>query len=87
MWSPPRREALAQQFAVVLKITNDPVISTNVSKLTFPYQIGQAAPATQNVRVTSTTGVPLNYSASLATTTCGSWLLLNNGTNTVNGLD
>ena len=70
---------------MVLKITNDPVISTNISKLTFPYQIGQAAPATQTVRVISTTGVPLNYSASLATTTCGSWLLLNNGTNTVNG--
>ena len=76
----------AQQFGVVLKITNDPVISTNVSKLTFPYQIGQSAPATQSIRITSTTGVPLNYSASLATTSCGSWLLLNNGTNTIDGI-
>ena len=75
-----------QQFQVVLKITNDPVISTNVTKLTFPYQIGQSAPATQSISVTSSTGVSLNYSASLATTSCGSWLLLNNGTNTINGL-
>ena len=76
----------AQQFHVVLKVTNDPVISANVIKLTFPYQIGQSAPASQSIRVTSSTGVPLNYSASLATTSCGSWLLLNNGTNTINGL-
>ena len=77
----------AQQIPVVLKITNDPVISANVSTLTFPYQIGQAAPATQNVKITSTTGVPLNYTASLATHYLrASWLLLNGGSNTVNGV-
>ena len=72
---------------MVLKITNDPIISASVSSLSFPYQIGQSAPAAQSVKITSSTGVPLNYTASLATTSCGTgWLLLNGGTNTVNGV-
>ena len=62
---------------VVLKVTNDPLISASVNALSFPYQIGQSAPAAQSFKITSSTGVPLNYTASLATTTCGStWLLL-----------
>ena len=68
--------SIAQQIPVVLKVTNDPVISASVNALSFPYQIGQSAPAAQSFKMTSTTGVPLNYTASLATTTCGStWLL------------
>ena len=71
------------EIPVVLKVTNDPIISASVSALSFPYQIGQAVPSAQSFKVTSSTGVPLNYTATLATTTCGSaWLLLNGGTNT-----
>jgi uncharacterized protein (TIGR03437 family) len=77
----------AQQIPVVLKVTNDPTVSTSVSQLSFPYQIGQSAPASQSVRVTSSTGVPLNYSAALSTTNCGAaWLLLNGANNSINGV-
>jgi uncharacterized protein (TIGR03437 family) len=77
----------AQPFPVVLKVTNDPVISASVSALSFPYQIGQSTPtAAQSVKISSSTGVLLNYSASLATTNCGSaWLLLNGANNTISG--
>ena len=77
----------AQQIPVVMKVTNDPTISASVSELKFPYQVGQSAPAARIVRVTSRTGVVLNYTASLATTTCGaSWLLLNSATAAVAGV-
>jgi uncharacterized protein (TIGR03437 family) len=77
----------AQSIPVVMKVTNDPTIAASVSELKFPYQIGQTAPASRSVKLTSTTGVVLNYSASLATTTCGSsWLLLNGATSTVSGV-
>ncbi|MCX6632634.1 MAG: hypothetical protein NTW28_33945 [Candidatus Solibacter sp.] len=77
----------AQAIPVVLKVTNDPTISASVSTLSFPYQIGQSAPATRNVKVTSSTGVPLNYSASLTTTTCGAtWLQLNGANNSISGV-
>jgi uncharacterized protein (TIGR03437 family) len=76
----------AQPFPVVLKVTNDPTVSVSVSKLSFPYQIGQLTPAAQSVKITSSTGVPLNYSVSLATTTCGSsWLLAANANNSLTG--
>jgi len=72
----------AQQIPVVLKVTNDPAISVSVSELKFPYQIGQAAPATRNVSITSSTGVPLNYFSSFAPTNCGStWLQAVNASN------
>ena len=77
----------AQSFLVVLKVTNDATISASLSALSFPYQIGQAVPAAQNVKLTSSTGDPLNYTATLATTSCGSaWLLLNGTTNTVSSV-
>jgi uncharacterized protein (TIGR03437 family) len=76
----------AQPIPVVLTVTNDPTISASVSGLSFPFQIGQSIPATQSVKISSNTGVVLNYSASLATTSCGSaWLLLNGATNSLSG--
>jgi len=46
--------------------------------LSFPYQIGQAAPATQTVNLSSSTGAQLTYSVTSAESTCGSvtWLSL-----------
>ncbi len=77
----------SQQIPVVLKVTNDPTLSVNVTELKFPYQMGQPAPANRSVKLTSRTGVPLNYTASLATTTCGSsWLLLNGATTSLSGV-
>ena len=76
-----------QQFPVGLKVTNDPTIAASAGKLSFPYQIGQSVPAAQSVKITSSTGVPLNYTASLATTTCGStWLLAANANNSLTGV-
>jgi uncharacterized protein (TIGR03437 family) len=75
-----------QSIPVVLKVTNDPILSASVPKLSFPFQLGQSAPATQSFKITSSTGATLNYSVSLATTTCGaSWLQAANANNSLTG--
>jgi uncharacterized protein (TIGR03437 family) len=79
--------SVAQQIPVVLKVSNDPAISASVSTMSFPYQIGQLAPATQSFRITSSTGVPLNYVTTVSTTTCGSaWLQAVNANNSQAGV-
>jgi uncharacterized protein (TIGR03437 family) len=71
-----------QQIPVNLKVTNDPGIVASVPSVSFPFQTGKAAPAPVTVNLTSSTGVVLNYTATAATTTCGSnWLLLNGAAN------
>jgi uncharacterized protein (TIGR03437 family) len=66
---------MTQTIPVVLTITNSPTVSANVASLSFPYQIGQTVPPAQTVQVSSTTGVPLFYNTTYATTTCGNgWL-------------
>ncbi len=87
--SPATPGSAAQQIPVVLTVTNNPTISASVSSLSFPYQIGQsAAVAARSVTLTSSTGVPLNYTASLATTTCtgSTWLLAANANNSLTGV-
>lgn len=80
--------SIAQQIPVVLKITNDPTISASASTLSFPYQIGQSAAVAQRlVKLTSITGVPLNYVVSSAATTCGTaWLQATNSNNLLSGV-
>jgi uncharacterized protein (TIGR03437 family) len=63
---------LPQSISVTLKVTNDPILVSSPASLWFAYQIGQQLPSTQTIRLTSSNGVPLNYSA----TTTTSWLLL-----------
>jgi uncharacterized protein (TIGR03437 family) len=77
-----------QTIPVVLKVTNEPTITASVTELNFPYQIGQSAPvAVRSVKLTSLTGVPLNYTATVATTTCGStWLQAANANNSLAGV-
>ncbi len=67
-----------QIVPVQLTVANDPILQTNVSSISLPYQIGQAAaPPSQTVAVTSSTGAPLNYSATATSTECGgAWLTL-----------
>jgi uncharacterized protein (TIGR03437 family) len=86
--SPPTQGSTAQQIPVVLTVTNDPTISASVNSLSFPYQVGQSTPAARSVKLTSSTGVPLNYTASLATTTCtgSTWLLAANANNSLSGV-
>jgi uncharacterized protein (TIGR03437 family) len=78
----------SQTIPVVLKVTNDPTITASVSALSFPFQIGQSAPvAVRSVALKSLTGVALNYTATLATTTCGStWLQAANANNSLAGV-
>jgi uncharacterized protein (TIGR03437 family) len=75
-----------QTIPVVLKVTNDPNIQTNVDSLTFPYQLNQAAPPAQTLNISSTTGVPLNYTATASTSSCGNtWLQFTNINNPASG--
>ncbi len=62
----------AQQFSVTVTVTNDPSLVTNASSLSFVYQTNQQLPPAQTLRLTSSTGVPLSYTA----TTSTPWLTL-----------
>jgi uncharacterized protein (TIGR03437 family) len=81
----PANSSASQQIPVVLKVTNDPNIQTNVDALNFPFQLGQQAPPAQTLKISSSTGVPLNYTATASTTSCGSWLQLLNTANPATG--
>jgi hypothetical protein len=61
-----------QQIAVSLRVSNDPVVTANVNDLRFAYQIGQALPPIQSVRLSSSTGAPLTYVAA----TTSPWIVL-----------
>ncbi len=76
-----------QTVNVTLKVTNDPVIQADLAALSFPYQIGQAAPAAQLVNLSSSTGALLNFTTSIAETSCSSaaWLFVNGAMGTVTG--
>ncbi len=80
--SAPGAANTPQQIPVTLNVTNNPVVMTSVSSLSFPYQVNQAVPSPQNVNVTSSTGAQLNYTATAASTECGNnWLILSGNTN------
>jgi uncharacterized protein (TIGR03437 family) len=76
----------AQTIAVTLTVANDPSIVANGSAtpvpITFPYEIGQAAPGAQTINLTSSTGALLNYTVTGAETTCSTvnWLTLGGST-------
>ncbi|MBS1855367.1 MAG: hypothetical protein JST11_08385 [Acidobacteria bacterium] len=77
-----------QTVNVTLKVTNDPVIVTSLASAAFAYQIGQAVPASQLLKITSSTGAPLTFTATPVLTGCTStsWLALNgNAGATVSG--
>jgi hypothetical protein len=83
----------AQQIPVTLTVANDPLIVANgctaasaSCALSYVYQIGQAAPASQNISVNSSTGAQLNYTATATTTSCGSWLGLTGSPGLTNGI-
>jgi uncharacterized protein (TIGR03437 family) len=62
----------AQTIPVYLKVSNDPVIVSTLTSISFPYQVGQSLPAVQAVRLTSSTGLALSYTVTTATP----WLTL-----------
>jgi uncharacterized protein (TIGR03437 family) len=63
-----------QQIPVSLIVTNNPLVQASPAAMTFVYQLGKAAPAVQNVSLTSSTGATLNYSVTASTTAGGNWL-------------
>jgi uncharacterized protein (TIGR03437 family) len=65
-----------QSVPVTLRVSNDPLITSSTSQLSFNYQIGQAAPVAQALELRSTTGATLNYSIGATTAAGGNWLLL-----------
>jgi uncharacterized protein (TIGR03437 family) len=75
-----------QQIPVTLTVSNDAQVVgvvngcsslTQSCTMVFANQIGQNPPATQNVKVTSSTGGALNYAVTSTTSSCNnSWLVL-----------
>jgi trimeric autotransporter adhesin len=62
---------------VLVTIAGTPTLNVSPSQLSFAFQIGQAGPAAQTLMVTSSTGANVSFSASAATTSCGSnWLVV-----------
>ena len=75
-----------QQIPVTLKVSADPSIVANFASLALAYQLNQKSTVSQAITLSSSTGVPLNYSATAAASTCGnSWLALGSATGTTTG--
>ncbi|HTS65331.1 MAG TPA: IPT/TIG domain-containing protein [Candidatus Acidoferrales bacterium] len=82
----PANSSTSQQIPVVLKVSNDPFITSSVSSMAFPFQLGQTAPAAQTFQISSSNGVPLSFTATPATVNCGNnWLLLNGSAAAISG--
>lgn len=84
--------SVSRQIPVNLTVGNDPLIRANgcaaasaACSLSFPYQIGQTAPLSQNVSLTSSTGGTLNYSVTASAGSCGNWLGLGNASGSTDG--
>ncbi len=60
-------------FQVTLVVSNNAVLTTSASSLTFNYQIGQTSPSTQSLLVNST-GAPLNFMVAANATSCPNFL-------------
>jgi uncharacterized protein (TIGR03437 family) len=74
-----------QNIAVTLTVSNDALITTNVSTtqpLIFALQTGNGSVLNQTITVSSSTGAGLNYSATFANTgasSCNNWVSLSSG--------
>jgi hypothetical protein len=62
-----------QAVGVTLNVTSAPNLTVSPSSLTFNFQIGGTAPASQTVSVGST-GAALNYTVTTSTNSGGNWL-------------
>jgi uncharacterized protein (TIGR03437 family) len=61
-----------QSITVTLSVTNNTVAVPSVNSLTFVYQTGQQQPGPQTVSLATSSGLPVNYSATAST----SWITL-----------
>jgi len=62
-----------QVFPVTLTVSSNATLISTVQSLNFNYQVGQTAPSNQPITITSS-GAPLNYQVSIATTNCVGFL-------------
>jgi uncharacterized protein (TIGR03437 family) len=63
-----------QTFQAVLNVSATTLLTTTTGSLTFNYQTGEQVPGAQQVQIAST-GVPLNFTATLTASSCGGgWL-------------
>ena len=67
---------------VSLTVANTPNLILTPTALTFNYTTGTAAPAGQSVAVSTSNSAKASYSASVATTTGGTWLKVTPGSGT-----
>ena len=76
-----------QTVPVTLKVSNDPLITVNRSinptTLAFNWQIGQVGPGAQVIELGTTTGAPLNYTITRATTSGNDWLTVTSSGNSI----
>jgi hypothetical protein len=71
---------------VALVVTAAPTLIAAPAQLSFSHQIGQAAPANQQVAVTSSSG-SISFAASTSTNGSGSWLKVSGGGSTPSMID
>jgi len=65
------------EVPVLVTIAGTPALNVSPNNLSFAFQIGQAAPASQTLSVTSSTGANLSFTATAQTTSCGNnWLVV-----------
>lgn len=60
-------------FIVTLTVTSNASLIGSAQSLNFNYQVGETAPSSQTITVTSS-GAPLNYQVSTSTTSCPGFL-------------
>jgi uncharacterized protein (TIGR03437 family) len=63
---------------VTLIVSPSPVLNVSPGEADFSYQIGQAAPASQQIQVTSS-GLPLPFQTAAATDSGGNWVTVSSG--------
>ena len=62
-----------QSFGVTLTVSSNPILIGSVQSLNFNAQIGQTAPSSQAITISSS-GAPLNYQVAVSTTSCTGFL-------------
>ena len=69
-----------------MKVNNEPLITADVPALSLAYQPGQTQSVSQAISVTSSNGIPLNYTVLSTPTNCGAtWLPITQPSGTTPG--
>jgi uncharacterized protein (TIGR03437 family) len=79
--SSPGAGNATQSFTVTLNVSNNPMLLSSQQSVAFNYQIGQTAPQSQTITLTSN-GSPLSYSVAATASTCPGFLTATPATGT-----